>query len=72
MTFTHNKDQTLRSMIGNDKFAKLINKTVDLIGSLDKINCIALLDKSKQPKKVLEIMISHLLDRLVPTYFCST
>lgn len=49
MTFTHNKDQTLRSMIGNDKFAKLINKTVDLIGSLDRINCIALLDKSKQP-----------------------
>jgi hypothetical protein len=47
MNFTYNKDVTLRSMVGPEKFARLINKTVEIIGNKDRINCILLLDKSK-------------------------
>ncbi len=45
--FTFNKDVTLRSLIGKDKFIRLINKTIDLIGNQDRISCISLLDKSE-------------------------
>jgi|LauGreDrversion4_2_1035121.scaffolds.fasta_scaffold780905_2 hypothetical protein len=47
MNFTYNKDVTLRSMVGPEKFARLINKTVEIIGNKNRINCILLLDKSK-------------------------
>ncbi len=47
LNFTFNKDVTIRSLIGNEKFSGLINKTVDLIGIQNRINCILLLDKSK-------------------------
>lgn len=47
MSFDINKDVTLRSLLGNDRFALLINKTVDLLSNQDRINCIVLLDKSK-------------------------
>lgn len=47
MAFAFNKDVKLRSLIGDEKFTRLINKTVDLSSNLDKVLCISLLDKSK-------------------------
>jgi hypothetical protein len=47
MDFVINKDISLRSVLGNKKFTRLVDKTVDIIGNLNRINCILLLDKSK-------------------------
>jgi len=47
MNFVFNKDITLRSILGNDDFIRLIHKTVELIGSNDRVSCICLLDKIK-------------------------
>ena len=47
MAFAYSKDVKLRTFIGDEKFTRLINKTVDLSSNIDSVLCISLLDKSK-------------------------
>jgi len=74
LNYEINKDVTLRSRLGDEKFNKLVLTMVHMIRDTDKTLCVPLLDKIKERKAVLETLIliseDH-LEKTKPQIFCS-
>lgn len=57
LDFEINKDVSLHTFLGSDRFRGLIKRTVEILADSDLETCICLLDKIKETKQVLQSII---------------
>ena len=57
LSFEINKDCTLRTFVGPEKFKALIRRTIEIMGDRDRDTRIILLDKILEVKLVLQTLI---------------
>lgn len=64
LDFKINKDLTLRRLMNEQEFKQLVLTAVRLYEEQDPTVCVCLLDKVKETKHCLELMISLQLEHL--------
>lgn len=71
LQFKINNELTLRGLLGNTKFKNLTSQVAFASRSYDYKVSMVLLDKIKDSKAVIELMITLYEERAKPEYFCS-